>query len=181
MALVNKKDTKAERAKLTTARPPALALQAIGAAARKTAAGDKILKALHELEEQIERGELKRIPTYADILRLAGVDRKTLFADAHVDKLGFADKLLLKAGANLRRPKVSKPKGLTHYQKVSVNAEEAEAVRIRKDAEIVALREELRSARQEISALQAANVTARPSVRRHQRDTRTVGSDAMHV
>lgn len=160
---------------------PAATLQAIGAAARKAAAGDRILKALHELKGQIERGELKRSPTYADLLRLAKVDRKTLFADAHADKLALAEKLFLTAGAALRSPKPRKTKGPTHYQKVSVNAEEAEAVRIRKDAEIDALQEQLRSARQEISALQAANAIARPDARRHGRDMRAVGPDAMHI
>jgi hypothetical protein len=166
--------------KNSTGARPAPTLQAIGAAARKTAAGDRILKALQEMKGQIERGEFKRSPTYADLLRLAKVDRKTLFADAHADKLALAEKLFLTAGAALRSP-ARKTKSLTHYQKVSVNAEEAEAVRIRKDAEIDALQEELRFARQQISAMQAANADARPEVRLHGRDVRTSAQDAMHI
>jgi hypothetical protein len=60
-------------------------------------------------------------------------------------------------------------------------AQEAEAVRIRKQAEIDALQKELRSARQEILALQAANAIAPPRGRRHGRDIRTAGSDAVHM
>jgi hypothetical protein len=146
-----------------------VAWQAAGVAARKSAVGDKLLGAIHKLEEQIDRRDLKRMPTYADILRLSGVDRKTLFADAHADKLALVDKLLLKAGKNLPEPKVSRPKGLTHYQKVSVNAQEAEAVRIRKQAEIDLLRKELRSALQKILALQAEKEMTPSSVRRNGR------------
>jgi hypothetical protein len=173
------KGTKAARRKCATAR--ALALQAAGAAARRNAAGDKILNGLHKLEGQIKRREFSGIPTYADILRLADVTRKTLFADAHADKLALADQLLLKAGNNLRKPKVSKPTGLTHYQKVSVNAQEAEAVRIRKQAEIDALQKKLHSAQQEILALRAAKAITASSVRPHRQVIRRGDSDAMHM
>lgn len=131
----------------------ALPWQQAGARSRATATSERIQKALDKFEAQLVGGELDRIPTYADIIRRAGVDRKTLFGKAQAEKLVLVDQFLKRAHAALGKAVPIRPQRQTYYERISVNAQEAEAVRIRKQTEIDKLSSELREARQQIEEL----------------------------
>lgn len=139
--------------------PPAIARrgpmpwQQAGAQSRAKAASIRIQAALEEFVARFDRGDLDRVPTYADLLRVAKVDRKTLFGKAQQENLILVDRFLKRAHASLGKPAPNRLKRVSFYERISINAQEAEAVRIRKQAEIDALSRELREARKQIDDL----------------------------
>ncbi|SDO48246.1 hypothetical protein SAMN05444050_4245 [Afipia sp. GAS231] len=108
------------------------------------------------MEGELARGELTGFLTIADVLRRANIDRKTLFSPKFPDRAGLVDGFLRRAGAAPKAKQPAKPKKPTFYERISVNAQEAEAVRLLKQAEIDLLESKLSAALDQIAAFRAA-------------------------
>ena len=143
-------------------RPPhARDWQLAGAAARRNSVDERLASALDAMAAELAQGKLIRVPTYADVLRRAKIDRKSLFNPKFPDRAGLVDGFLRKAGAAPKVKQPAKPKKPTFYERISVNAQEAEAVRLLKQAAIDTLQLELSDARKEIAALRAGTIPVR--------------------
>jgi predicted DNA-binding protein (UPF0251 family) len=139
--------------------PPARNWQLAGAAARRNAVDEKLASALSAMDAELARGELTGVLTYADVLRRAGIDRKTLFSPKFPGRAGLVDGFLRKAGATPKAKQPAKPKKPTFYERISVNAQEAEAVRLLKQAEIDTLESKLSAALEQIAVFRAARLS----------------------
>ena len=138
-------------------RPRAQEYQRAGGAARRDAADKKIVSTLADMEAELTRGELTGVKTYADVLRRIKVDRHTLFNTKYPHRAALVDGFLRKVGAAPRAKQPAKPKKQTFYERISVNAQEAEAVRLMKQREIDALQSQLNAARAQIAAFRTAS------------------------
>jgi predicted DNA-binding protein (UPF0251 family) len=138
-------------------RPWAQEYQRAGGAARRDAADKKIVSTLSDMEAELARGKLAGVKNYADVLRRIKIDRHILFNTKYPHRAALVDGFLRKVGAAPRAKQPAKPKKQTLYERISVNAQEAEAVRLMKQREIDALQTRLSAARAQITAFRAAS------------------------
>jgi predicted DNA-binding protein (UPF0251 family) len=150
-----KRNREAPRA--VVVRPRAREYQRAGGAARRDAADKKIVSTLSDMEAELARGELTGVKTYADVLRRIKIDRHTLFNTKYPQRAALVDGFLRKVGAAPRAKQPAKPKKQTFYERISVNAQEAEAVRLVKQREIDTLQSQLSAAHAQIAAFRAAS------------------------
>lgn len=134
--------------------------QAAGAQSKADAAGNRIRKALGILRTRLEKGELQRVPTVADVCKLGPVDRKTLIAPSQRENFALVQAFFREASCALGASPPARPaKRLTYYQRNADEVVKAEAVRIVMGAKIDALTRELADARQVIKKLSAPRNT----------------------